>query len=224
MKFSFSLAGTLRTNLGKGASRRLRRTDRVPGIVYGAGKDPVAIEVDHNELVQLLKHEAVYASVLGLELSEIKEAVILRDLQRHPYKPKILHLDLQRVSSQEQIVMRIPLRFVGEDVAPGVKVSGGLISHLLSDVEVSCLPEDLPDFIEVDLSALEINQTIHLSDLKLPNKISLVSLAHGEDSAVATAYLPREQTDKPIAAADAAVDAAISEAEKNAAEKKGKDK
>lgn len=192
MKQSFTVKATSRSDIGKGASRRLRHANKVPGIVYGGdGASPVAITVLHNELQQLLEHEAFYTQILNLEIDGKKESVVLRDLQRHPFKPKILHLDLQRVSEKEAIVMNIPLHFVGSDVSPGVKLSGGLVSHLESDVEVRCLPKDLPEFIEVDLSKVEVNQSVHLSELKLSKGVEFVALSHGEDKAVATIYVPR---------------------------------
>ncbi len=203
MKQNFTINATSRGDMGKGASRRLRRADKVPGIVYGASSKPTSISVDHNALLQLLVHESCYTKILDLDLDGHKEQVVLRDLQRHPFKPKILHLDLQRISATERIAMNIPLHFVGGDVSPGVKVSGGVVSHLMSDVEIRCLPKFLPEFIEVDLSKLELNQTVHLSDLKLPIEVEIVALAHGEDKPMATVYIPRaiaEETAAPVSA------------------------
>ncbi len=205
MKQDFTINATLRGDMGKGASRRLRHADKVPGIVYGASKQPTSITVEHNALLQLLTNESFYTKILNLDIDGNKEQVVLRDLQRHPFKPRVLHLDLQRISATEKIVMRIPLHFMGGDVAPGVKVAGGLISHLMSDVEVRCLPKYLPEFIDVDLSKLEINQTIHLSDLKLQAEVEIVALAHGEDKPVATAYIPRVVVDEAVAPVSAEV-------------------
>jgi len=203
MKQTFTVKATARSDKGKGASRRLRRANKVPGIVYGASKDPMVIAVDQQALLLLLEHESFYTKILDLDLDGNKEQVVLKDLQRHPFKPKILHLDLQRVSATEKLTMRIPLHFIGGDVAPGVKVAGGLISHLMSDVEVRCLPKDLPEFIDIDLSKLELNQTIHLSDLRLTSGVEIVALSYGEDKAVATAYIPRvvvEEAAAPVSA------------------------
>ncbi len=203
MSKMFTINATLRSDLGKGASRRLRRTNFVPGIVYGAGKNPESISVDHNALQKLIINESFYTNIIVLNVAGREERVVLRDLQRHPFKAAILHLDLQRISETEKLAMRIPLHFSGADVAPGVKISGGLISRLMSDVEVHCLPKDLPEYIEVDLSQLELNQTIHLSDLALPGGIEIVALQHGEDKPVATAYVPRaaaEESSTPLSA------------------------
>jgi len=203
MKQTFIINAEVRSDMGKGASRRLRRTDKVPGIVYGGGKSPEMITVDEKMLLHSLTNESFYTRILNLNIGGNTEQVVLRALQRHPFKPRILHLDLQRISATEKITMRIPLHFVGGDVAPGIKVGGGLISHLMSDVEVRCLPKNLPEFIEVDLSKLELNQTVHLSDLKLANEVEIVALAHGEDKPVATAYVPRvvvEDTAAPVSA------------------------
>lgn len=204
MKESIVVNAVMRGDMGKGASRRLRHADKVPGIVYGANKTPIAITVEHKELLELLEQESFYTQILDLDINGSKEQVILRDLQRHPFKPRVLHLDLQRINTTEKITMRIPFHFQGADVAPGVKISGGLVSHLISDVEVRCLPKDLPEFIEVDLSELEVNQTIHLSDLKLPEAVEILVLANdGEDQGVATIYVPRavvEDTAAPVSA------------------------
>lgn len=191
MKKTFIIPATARSDMGKGASRRLRRADKVPGIVYGAGKEPKMISIDHNPLLRLLANESFYTQLLDLDITGEKELVILRDLQRHPFKPRILHIDLQRVSPKEKIIMRIPLHFVGSELSPGVKIYGGLISRLMSDIEVRCLPKDLPEYIEIDLSKLGINQTIHLSDLKLSPGVEIVALIHNEDKPVASAYVPR---------------------------------
>lgn len=204
MKKTFTIVATARGDMGKGASRRLRHADQVPGIVYGAGKKPEAITVKHNPLLLLLNNEAFYTQILNLEIDDKKENVILRDLQRHPFKPRILHIDLQRISSTEKIIMRIPLHFTGSELSPGVKLSGGLVAHLMSDIEVRCLPKDLPEFIEIDLSKLELNKSIHLSELKLPAGIEIMSIIHGEDKPIATVYIPRvvvEEETAPVAAA-----------------------
>ena len=233
MKQVFTINAVARSDMGKGASRRLRREDKVPGIVYGADKEPASIAIDHNPLLQLLAKESFYTQILDLDVSGNKEQVILRDLQRHPFKPRILHLDLQRISATEKIAMRIPLHFVGGDLAPGVKVSGGLISHLIADIEVRCLPKDLPEFIEVDLSKLELNQAVHLSELKLAAGIEIVALIHGEDKAVATVYIPRvivEEEAAPVAAAvpvagdEDKEEGAEGEAKAEGGEGKGKEK
>lgn len=213
MKKTFTIKAAARSNLGKGASRRLRRTDQVPGVVYGANQAPVSIMIGHNQLLRLLENESFYTQILELDTDNKKEYVLLRDLQRHHYKPRIMHIDLQRVSENEKVAVNIPLHFSGAELSPAVKLSGGLVSRLMQDIEVCCLPKDLPEFIDVDLTKLEINQTIHLSDLVLTSGVEFVSLAHGEDKPVATSYMLH-------AAEEAAVTVAAPVAEKAKAEKK----
>ncbi len=169
---------------GTGASRRLRRAGRVPGIVYGGGKDAQAVDFDHKELFFALKNEAFHSSVLDLALDGAKESVLLRDFQMHPYKPLVLHVDFQRVDATHKIHMKVPLHFVNADIAPGVKLGGGVVNHILTEVDVSCLPGVLPEFIEVDLGKLEAGQSLHLSDLKLPAGVELTALARGDDHGV----------------------------------------
>jgi len=180
MQETFEINATARADTGKGASRRLRRTGQVPGIVYGAHKDPSMISLAHNELVQHLEHEAFYSHVLSLKLDERAERVVLKDLQRHPSKPFILHVDFLRVAEDEKLKLHVPLHFVGEGASPGVK-QGGRASHSQTDVEVTCLPKDLPEFIEVDISALDTGETLHLSDLKLPEGVEITALSQGPE-------------------------------------------
>jgi len=174
-----------RDGQGTGASRRLRRTGRVPGILYGGGSTPQAIDIDHNELFQLLRKEAFYSSVLNVNLEGKKEMCLLRDVQRHPYRPVILHADFQRIDATHKIHQKVPLHFVNADIAPGVKLGGGMVSHVMNDVDVKCLPADLPSFIEVDLKDLDAGNSIHVSQLVLPKGVEVVH--HGEgDPVVAT--------------------------------------
>ncbi len=189
MSSEFVLTAEPRTEQGKGASRRLRREGKVPAILYGAGKDPVPLSLNHNELLKQLENEAFYSHILTVELDGKTEQAVLKDLQRHPAKPFILHLDLMRVSAGEKIRVNVPLHFVGEDVAPGVKIGGGIVTHAVTEVEISCLPKDLPEYIEVDLSALELGESLHLSDLKLPPGVELVQLLQGEEHDVAVAAI-----------------------------------
>jgi large subunit ribosomal protein L25 len=178
---TFELSAELRADKGKGASRRLRRAKKVPAILYGVGVEPLALSVDHEELLQHLDHEAFYSHVLTVKIADNQvEKAVLRDLQRHPSKAQVMHLDLQRVSERDAIKMHVPLHFVGEDQAPGVK-QGGIVSRQLIEAEVSCLPKDLPEYIEADLASLGIGDTIHLSDLKVPAGVELVALAHGPE-------------------------------------------
>ncbi len=191
MSVDFVLNADVRNDEGKGASRRLRRTGKVPAVIYGAGKDPVSISLNHNDLLKHLEHEAFYSHILTVKLEGASESAILKDLQRHPSKPMVLHLDLLRISANETIRVHVPLHFVGEDVAPGVKTGGGMITRNITEVEVSCLPKDLPEFITVDLSTLELSASVHLSGLALPAGVSLVELAHEHDLPVVGIHPPR---------------------------------
>ena len=169
---------------GTGASRRLRRAGRVPGIVYGGGKDAQAVDIDHKELYFALKNEAFHSSVLSMNLDGGKESVLLRDFQMHPYKPLVLHVAFLRVDATHKVHLKVPLHFVNADVAPGVKLGGGVVNHILTEVDVSCLPGALPEYIEVDLGGLEAGQSLHLSDLKLPAGVELTALTRGDDHGV----------------------------------------
>jgi large subunit ribosomal protein L25 len=191
MAQNFELIAEQRNDMGKGASRRLRRANKIPGVIYGGDKGAQSLTLDHNSVARHLEHEAFYSHILTVMIDGEEQKAVLRDLQRHPSKPRILHLDLQRVSATEKLRMRVPLHFVGADIAPGVKQSGGIVSHLLNDAEVLCLAANLPEFIEVDLSELKLGDAVHLSDLKLPEGVELVALAHEHDASVATIHLPR---------------------------------
>lgn len=178
---AFALIAQSREDQGKAASRRLRREGKVPAIIYGAGRPPRALSFDHNKVLRQLENESFYSSVLNIKVGEKSQAAILKDLQRHPAKNLILHMDLQRIVDDEAIRMNVPLRFIGEDLAPGIKLGGGTVAHLMSDVEVTCLPKDLPEFIEVDISTLELDQMVHLSALKLPPGVEIPALAQGAE-------------------------------------------
>jgi large subunit ribosomal protein L25 len=180
MAISFELNAESRTDTGKGASRRLRHAGKVPAIIYGGNKDPEALTLSHNELLRNLEHEAFYSHILTIKTGGGMTSAILRDLQRHPSKPLILHVDLQRVSAGEKLKTQVPLHIIGEDTSPGVK-AGGLVSHEQTEVEVECLPKDLPEFIEIDISGLEVGETLHLSDLQIPEGVTLLELERGED-------------------------------------------
>ena len=180
MADTLTIIAQSRSDSGKGASRRLRRTGLVPGIIYGTGSDPQSISVQHNELAHQLENEAFFSSILSVEIDGKAQKVVLKDLQRHPSRPFIMHLDLLRISSKEAIKMSVPLHFVGEETAPGVK-EGGTASHHFTEVEISCLPTDLPEYIDVDVSAMEIGDAIHLSQIKLPEGVEIPALALGED-------------------------------------------
>ncbi len=178
----FELIAQARTLQGTGASRRLRRAGTVPGIVYGGEAAPVAIETNHNDLLLKLKKEAFHASIINIVIDGKKEQVLLRDYQTHAYKPLVLHIDFQRVDATHELHIKVPLHFINEVIAPGVKLKGGLVNHVMTEVDVHCLAKDLPEFIEVDLAALKVGDSIHLSQLKLPNGVKLV--AHASDDVV----------------------------------------
>ena len=179
MAISFELNAESRTDTGKGASRRLRHAGKVPAIIYGGGKDPQSLTLSHNEVLRNLENEAFYSHILSVRIDGSETRAILRDLQRHPSKPRVLHMDLQRISESEKLKTQVPLHFLGEEDAPGVK-GGGLVSHDLTEVAIECFPKDLPEFIEVNISALDIGDSIHLSDLKVPEGVTLTELARGE--------------------------------------------
>ena len=185
------ISATPRTIQGTGASRRLRRAGRIPAVIYGGGKDAAAIELDHKEVYYQLRNEAFHASILSLELDGKKEQVLLRDYQMHPFRPLVLHVDFQRVNPKDKIHMKVPLHFVNADIAPGVKLSSGIVSHIVTEVEVACLPKDLPEFVEVDLANLAAGASVHLSELKLPKGVELLALTKGDDLAVASISIPR---------------------------------
>jgi large subunit ribosomal protein L25 len=177
----FELNAELRSDIGKGASRRLRRdADKVPAIVYGGEKEPLPIVLKHSEVLQHVEHEAFYSHILTLIIDGKKHKVILKDMQRHPFKPKVTHMDFQRVSDNAEITMHVPLHFLNEEECKGAK-AGGIIQHHMNTVEVSCKAKDLPEFIDVDVADLDVNEVIHLSDLKLPKGVTIVELTHGED-------------------------------------------
>ena len=207
MKTSFELVAEFRETQGKGASRRLRHEGKVPAILYGGHADARTLTLSHQKLLIMLDNERFYSTILSLKVGDQTQAAILKDVQRHPYKNAILHLDFQRVEENEKIRISIPLHFTGAAVSPGVKSQGGLVSHMRTEVEVSCLPKDLPEFIEVDISGLSLNESIHLSQLKIPAGVSRVDLVK-EDAAVVAIHSPRAEEPEPTAAAAAGAPAA----------------
>lgn len=180
-----------RTLQGKGASRRLRGSGKVPAVIYGGDQAAQSIEMDHNDLFRKLKLEAFHASILTLSVAGKKEPVLLRDVQMHPFKKQVLHVDFQRVDKNKKIHMKVPLHFINAEISPGVKTSGGIVTHILTEVDITCLPGNLPEFISVDLAELTAGHTLHLSDLVLPKDVETVALAKGDDLPVATIVIPR---------------------------------
>ena len=196
-----------RTLQGKGASRRLRIAGKVPAVIYGGETPAQSIELDHNNLYHKLKLEAFHASILSIDVDGKKEKVLLRDTQMHPFKQQVYHVDFQRVDPKKKIHMKVPLHFINAESSPGVKTSGGNVSHVLTEVDISCLPKDLPEFIAVDLVELAAGNTLHLSDLVLPKNTEILSLAKGgSDLPVVTIVIPRAVISEGDTAAEAAVD------------------
>src|SRR5690554_3509168 len=182
MMVDFTLNANARDDLGKGASRRLRRNaDLVPAIVYGGNKEPQSISIAARELNKALENEAFYSSIIGLSIDGKKEEVLLKVLQRHPANPRDMHADFQRIATGQKVTVHVQLHFTNEETCVGVKQEGGMVFRNLPEVEVSCLPKDLPDFIEVDLLNLKLGESLHLTDLKLPEGVEIPSLALGED-------------------------------------------
>lgn len=216
MSTDFVLNAESRADMGKGASRRLRHAGKVPGILYGTGKEPSPISIEHNELAHQLENEAFFSHILTIKLDGKEESAIIKDLQRHPSRPVLLHVDFQRVSATEKIRVNVPLHFLNETTAPGVR-EGGLVTHSITEVEVACLPKDLPEYLEVDLGDLALDAIFHLSEIKVPNGVEIVELSHGQghDQAVASIHLPRAAKEE-TAEADEAGDAdAAAEPEKS---------
>ncbi len=205
------ISATSRKAQGTGASRRLRKTGRVPGIVYGE-REPTLIDLDHNDLYHALRKESFHASVLTLELDGKKEQVLLRDFHMHPFRQQVQHIDFQRVDKNKKIHMKVPLHFLNAETCPGVKESGGIVSHVRNDLSVACLPDDLPEFIEVDLSGLSLSHSIHVSDIKLPKGVEVAGHGHVGEAVVATVQIPRGAVEAEAAAAAAVAAAAVTTA------------
>ncbi len=178
----FELTAQQRNLQGSGASRRLRRAGKVPGILYGGETAPLAIELDHNQLLLALRKEAFHSSVVSLIIDGKKEQAVLRDTQVHAYKPLVLHVDFQRVDATHELHLKVPLHFINEDKAPGVKLSGGMVNHILTELDIHCLAADLPEFIEVDVGTLKAGENLHVSQLKMPKGVKPVM--HGSDDPI----------------------------------------
>lgn len=180
MSTSFELAASIREDLGKSATRRLRKQEMVPAVVYGAGVEPVSVTLSHNQLLHSTENEAFFSHILSLNVDGKVEKVIIKALQRHPSRAILMHADFLRVNMKEKLKVNVPIHWVGEDVSPGVK-EGGVVTHDMVDIEIECLPKDLPEYIEVDISGMDIGSTMHLSDIKLPKGLAVVALAQGDD-------------------------------------------
>ena len=187
-----------RKSKGTGASRRLRHEGTTPGILYGGVKDSISLEIDTKELFMQFRHEAFHASILTINLEGKKESVILRDFQMHPVRNNIQHIDFQRINENEKINVKVPFHFVNEDTAPGVKIEGGLVSHIMTEIDISCLPKDLPQYIEVDLGELAMGESIHLSEVTVPEGVDLTSLTDENDPAITSISKPKVVVEEEI--------------------------
>jgi len=181
MAEEFDLIAEYRDDQGKGASRRLRREGKVPAIIYGAGRPPRALSFDHNKVLKQLEHESFYSSILNIQVGDKSQAAIVKDIQRHPAKRQILHMDMQRVVEDQEIRMHVPIHYLNTESAKGVKQGGGSVSQLMNDVEVVCLPRNLPEYFEVDIAELDLDEMLHLSDIKLPEGVEIPELAQGPE-------------------------------------------
>ncbi|MDH4215294.1 MAG: 50S ribosomal protein L25/general stress protein Ctc [Gallionella sp.] len=221
---TIEINATIRKAQGTGASRRLRNTGRVPGVVYGVG-DVNLIDMDHNDLYHKLRAEAFHASILTLNLEGKKEKVLLRDFVMHPFRQQVQHIDFQRVDENKKMHIKVPLHFLNEAIAPGVKTGGGKISHVKTELDIVCLPKDLPAFIEVDLSHMTLGHSIHVSDLKLPKGVEAATHGtHTAEAVVATVQVPRGMVEAEVTAeaeAAAAASAAAAPAPAAGAAKAG---
>ncbi|MDH4151463.1 MAG: 50S ribosomal protein L25/general stress protein Ctc [Betaproteobacteria bacterium] len=202
-----------RTNEGKGASRRLRATGRVPGVIYGGGKDAQSVELDHKALLRHLKIEAFHASILDMTVEGSKDRVLLRDFQMHPWKEQVQHVDFLRVDPKKKVYMAVPLHFLNADIAPGVKLGKGVVQHIINELEIQCLPDDLPEYIEVDLKDLELDDSIHVADLVLPKGVETSVKLRTDNPSVVTVQVPREiAVEEAVAAPETEITAQAPEA------------
>jgi len=211
MRITYQVGADSRHDQGKGASRRLRRAGKVPAVLYGGHGQPQNIVLDHQQLLTLIDKEKFYSSIISINVDQQGQAAIVRDVQMHPARNAVVHVDLQRVIESEKLKIHLPIHFKGEASSPGVKLQGGIVSHLIQDIEVSCLPKDLPDFLELDLSAMNLNDTKHLSDIPLPAGVTIPALAH-QNPPVVSVHSPRVAEPEPEAVAAAATEGATAAA------------
>ncbi|HTV50899.1 MAG TPA: 50S ribosomal protein L25/general stress protein Ctc [Steroidobacteraceae bacterium] len=211
MRVSFTFGADRRDQQGKGASRRLRHHGKVPAILYGGGQPPQALVLDQQNLLTMISNERFYSSIVQLKIENQTQEAIVKDVQMHPARNVVVHVDLQRVLENERIRIRLPLHFRNQSVAPGVKTEGGLVSHLVSDVDVTCLPRDLPEFLEIDLSDMHLNDTRFLSDIKVPEGVVINDLVHGKNRPVVAIHSPRAEEPEAAPAEAAAATATPAE-------------
>lgn len=197
MAGSFVFEGVSRSAVGRGDARRIRRAGKIPAILYGGEGQPVGLTLDHNKVLKNLENEAIYSHILTVKIDGREERAILKAMQRHPSKPIIMHMDFQRVSGAERIRVHVPLHFVNQDISIGAK-KGGVVTHNLVDVEVVCLPDRLPEFLEVDLASVDLGQSVHLSDLKLPEGVEIPALSHGPEHDIAVAVIQSGRVSEPV--------------------------
>jgi large subunit ribosomal protein L25 len=213
MRVSFTFGADPREMQGKGASRRLRHTGKVPAILYGGPLGPQAIVLDQQNLLTMIESEKFYSSIVRINVGGKTQEAIIKDVQMHPARHSVVHVDLQRVVENEKIRLRLPIHFKGEAASPGVKSQGGIVSHMRADVEVTCLPNDLPEFLELDLSGMNLNDTLFLSDIPLPQGVLIPELGHGRNAPVVSIHSPRAAEPEPVAAEAAAAATAVPGAE-----------
>ncbi len=204
MRIAFELSAEPRNDQGKGASRRLRHSGKVPAILYGAHAEPTRLALEHHKLLALVSDEKFYSSIISISVGTQKQPVIVKDVQMHPARNAIVHVDLQRVLENEKIRLHVPIHFKGEAAAPGVKTQGGVVSHHMADMEVVCLPKDLPEYIELDLSGMNLNDSLYLNEIKVPAGVTISALAHGANPPVVSIHAPRVAEPEPTAEAEAA--------------------
>ena len=212
-----------RTSEGRGASRRMRKAGKAPGIVYGGTTAPQPIELDHNALIHALRNEAFHSSILTMKVDGSSTQVLLRAVQMHPFRHEVLHVDFQRIDAARKIHMKVPLHFVNEAESPAVKTQGAVVSHVMTEIDIACLPKDLPEFILVDLSALDTSQPLHVSSVQLPSGVTIVTRGSG-DPVVATAVVPKAIVEAEPTAAEGEAAAAAPAADAKAGDAKGADK
>jgi len=206
MSEEFNLIAEMRDDQGKGASRRLRRQGKVPAVIYGAGRDPRNLMFDHNKVLRQLEDPSFYSSILNIKVGEKSRAAIVKDIQRHPSKKQIIHIDLQRIVEDEQIKMQIPIHYLGEEDAVGVKIGGGTVTKLMTELEISCLPKDLPEFLEVDISDLELDQMLNVSDISLPEGVEISDIMKEQDQAIVSIQEIKEIIEEDIVDEDSESD------------------
>lgn len=205
MSVKIELVAEHRTDLGKGASRRLRKSGLIPAIIYGADSEPTAITLEHDMFLHSLENEAIYTQLISLKVGKNKkEDVILRDLQRHPFKNRVLHADFQRIDKKKMLTVSVPIHFVNEESCYGVKMQGGLLNRLVNEIDIMCLPGNLPEYLELDVGDLKLEESLHLSDIKLPEGVQIVALTHGEDHDTGVAAVHKTRESQPAEEVEAA--------------------